>query len=61
MSAESLLPWYGKDTLTCPVASADNRCDMVIIAGEDPYAFKGPGFKPKFAFVRGRGDKSKPK
>lgn len=41
MSAESLLPWYGG---TLPegqhVSIADHR-DIVMIAGEDPYAWKG--------------------
>lgn len=38
MSAESLLPWQMKgDT---PVAQLDYR-DIVMVAGEDPYAWKG--------------------
>lgn len=37
MSAESLLPW---DMGDLPTASADNR-DIVMVAGEDPYAWKG--------------------
>ena len=36
MSAESLLPW----TLGAPTARADVR-DIVMIAGEDPYAWRG--------------------
>ncbi len=39
MSAESLLPWTGFQP-EVPVASADYR-DIVMIAGTDPYAFKG--------------------
>jgi phytanoyl-CoA hydroxylase len=39
MSAESLLPWFppaGDDTM----ATVDHR-DVLLVAGEDPYAFKG--------------------
>ncbi|HLM65448.1 MAG TPA: phytanoyl-CoA dioxygenase family protein [Acidimicrobiales bacterium] len=39
MSAESLLPWFpptGDDTM----ATTDHR-DILLVAGEDPYAFKG--------------------
>jgi phytanoyl-CoA hydroxylase len=39
MSAESLLPWFapaGEDTM----ATADHR-DILLVAGEDPYAAKG--------------------
>lgn len=39
MSAESLLPWVKPDEKT-GMALADYR-DIVMIAGEDPYAFKG--------------------
>jgi len=39
MSAQSLLPW-SKIEQGQPVASADHR-DIVMIAGEDPYAWKG--------------------
>lgn len=41
MSAESLLPWMGtsKENPT-PLAQRDHR-DIVMIAGEDPYAWKG--------------------
>lgn len=38
MSAESLLPWFG--SAEGNVATLDNR-DIVMIAGEDPYAFMG--------------------
>jgi hypothetical protein len=38
MSAESLLPWYLRDGENG--ASGDFR-DIVIVAGEDPYAWKG--------------------
>jgi ectoine hydroxylase-related dioxygenase (phytanoyl-CoA dioxygenase family) len=37
MSAESLLPW---SEVSGPVATADFR-DIVLVAGEDPYAWKG--------------------
>jgi len=40
MSAQSLLPWHGPDTLTGPVAQADYR-DILLVAGTDPYAWKG--------------------
>lgn len=40
MSAESLLPWFGKDNLANAVGTADFR-DIEIICGEDPYAYKG--------------------
>ena len=40
MSAESLLPWYNGASLEGSVAQADYR-DIVMIAGEDPYAWKG--------------------
>lgn len=48
MSAESLLPWHRSDE---PFAVADHR-DIVMVAGEDPYAYKGitdvarPGSRP---------------
>ena len=38
MSAESLLPWWHSGG-TAP-ATHDNR-DIVLIAGSDPYAWKG--------------------
>jgi phytanoyl-CoA hydroxylase len=38
MSAESLLPWFG--SAEGNVATLDNR-DVVMVAGEDPYAFMG--------------------
>lgn len=38
MSAESLLPWQVKQDT--PVAQLDYR-DVVMVAGEDPYAWKG--------------------
>ncbi len=40
MSAESLLPWFGKDSMPSWTAAADYR-DIVMIAGKDPYAWKG--------------------
>jgi phytanoyl-CoA hydroxylase len=39
MSAESLLPWHGFAPGQ-PIATADYR-DIVIVAGRDPYAWKG--------------------
>lgn len=38
MSAESLLPWGHQPNV--PVAKLDNR-EIVMIAGKDPYAYKG--------------------
>jgi phytanoyl-CoA hydroxylase len=38
MSAESLLPWFRDGD--APVAAADYR-DVVLVAGQDPYAWKG--------------------
>lgn len=40
MSAESLLPWGSQKLSELPVSIMDNR-DIVMIAGEDPYAWKG--------------------
>ncbi len=40
MSAESLLPWGSQALSEQPVATMDAR-DIVMIAGEDPYAWKG--------------------
>ena len=40
MSAESLLPWRHPDNGSLGVASYDFR-DIVMIAGRDPYAWKG--------------------
>ncbi|MGD7706629.1 phytanoyl-CoA dioxygenase family protein [Microlunatus sp. Y2014] len=48
MSAESLLPWHDDGE---PFAVSDHR-DIVLVAGEDPYAYKGttdlarPGSRP---------------
>jgi phytanoyl-CoA hydroxylase len=53
MTAESLLPWYG-DTLPRHVAIADAR-DIVLICGEDPYAYKGTVDTSK-AHVRASGE-----
>lgn len=39
MSAESLLPWFPPDPGE-PMASRDHR-DILLVAGEDPYAYKG--------------------
>jgi ectoine hydroxylase-related dioxygenase (phytanoyl-CoA dioxygenase family) len=39
MSAESLLPWFRPEDDE-PMGTADFR-DVVLVAGEDPYAFKG--------------------
>jgi ectoine hydroxylase-related dioxygenase (phytanoyl-CoA dioxygenase family) len=49
MSAESLLPWMKPDERTS-MALADYR-DIVMVAGEDPYAYKGIEDVAK-AFVR---------
>ncbi len=49
MRAESLLPWMFQEGVS--MAKADHR-DVVIVAGKDPYAFKGyqdivrPGVRP---------------
>lgn len=40
MSAESFLPWYGDLPAGKHAAIADHR-DIVMIAGEDPYGFRG--------------------
>jgi len=40
MSAESLLPWHSPSNLTTSVALADFR-DIVMVAGKDPYSYKG--------------------
>jgi phytanoyl-CoA hydroxylase len=40
MSAESLLPWMLPANFTGSVATADFR-DIVMVAGKDPYAYKG--------------------
>ena len=40
MSAESLLPWMLPAGYSGPVSQADFR-DIVMVAGEDPYAYKG--------------------
>ena len=41
MSATSLLPWgWDSGSVTDPVAQFDVR-DVVVVAGKDPYAFKG--------------------
>jgi phytanoyl-CoA hydroxylase len=39
MSAESLLPWFPPSERE-PMATTDHR-DILLVAGEDPYAFKG--------------------
>jgi ectoine hydroxylase-related dioxygenase (phytanoyl-CoA dioxygenase family) len=39
MSAESLLPWFRPGERE-PMGTADHR-DVMLVAGEDPYAFKG--------------------
>ena len=54
MSAESLLPWFSKDNLPTAVGQADNR-NIVMIAGEDPYAHKGTEKRAMFAHVRSDG------
>lgn len=40
MSAESLLPWFHPKSLETPIGFADFR-DIVMVAGKDPYAWKG--------------------
>ena len=40
MSAESLLPWHWGGTMDGPVSQLDSR-DILMVAGEDPYKFKG--------------------
>lgn len=40
MSAESLLPWHWGGPMDGPVSQLDHR-DIVMVAGEDPYKFKG--------------------
>jgi len=51
MSAESLLPWFGQGE---SIAKLDHR-DIVMVAGEDPYAYKGI-IETHKAFVRAAGD-----
>lgn len=53
MSAESLLPWDSAD-LKVGVAKADFR-DIVMVAGKDPYAYKGTQNLSK-AHVRASGN-----
>lgn len=52
MSAESLLPWMRPDEKTS-MALADYR-DVILIAGKDPYAYKGTTDIAK-AFIRSDG------
>jgi ectoine hydroxylase-related dioxygenase (phytanoyl-CoA dioxygenase family) len=52
MSAESFLPWMRPDEKT-PMAQSDYR-DIVMVAGEDPFAYKGIENHSK-AFVRADG------
>ena len=40
MSAESLLPWF-PPAQGEPMGTVDHR-DVLLVAGEDPYAFRGP-------------------
>jgi hypothetical protein len=40
MSAESLLPWMLQENARGPMAALDYR-DIVMVAGKDPYAWKG--------------------
>lgn len=39
-SAETLLPWFNDQICKGPFANADYR-DILLVAGEDPYAYKG--------------------
>jgi hypothetical protein len=41
MSAESLLPWYGDAIPNGRHVAASDMRDIVMVAGEDPYAFRG--------------------
>ncbi len=41
MSAESLLPWYGDSIPNGRHVAASDMRDIVMVAGEDPYAFRG--------------------
>ena len=54
MSAESLLPWMSPAKMTGSVAQADYR-DIVMVAGTDPYAYKGVSTMAK-AMVRPTGE-----
>jgi phytanoyl-CoA hydroxylase len=41
MSAESFLPWYSSQLPEGQYVSIADHRDIVMVAGEDPYAFKG--------------------
>jgi ectoine hydroxylase-related dioxygenase (phytanoyl-CoA dioxygenase family) len=41
MSAESLLPWFGNQLPDGAYVSVADHRDIVMVAGEDPYAWKG--------------------
>ncbi len=41
MSAESLLPWFGSEVPKGEYVSIADHRDITMVAGEDPYAFKG--------------------
>lgn len=41
MSAESLLPWFGNQLPEGQYVSVADHRDIVLVAGEDPYAWKG--------------------
>lgn len=41
MSAESFLPWYGNELPPGQYVSIADYRDIVMVAGEDPYAWKG--------------------
>jgi ectoine hydroxylase-related dioxygenase (phytanoyl-CoA dioxygenase family) len=56
MSAESFLPWGAGDGET-PIATHDDR-GVVLVAGEDPYAYKGYTFQTRSMFIRGKDHQS---
>lgn len=53
MSAQSLLPWFHTEKKV-PIGTADAR-DIRMVAGRDPYAFKGTESK-NYAFLRPSGE-----
>jgi hypothetical protein len=53
MSAESFLPWFVPEKKNAAMAQHDYR-DIVMVAGEDPYAYKGITDLAR-AFVRSDG------
>lgn len=53
MSAQSFLPWSHEEGV--PMAKQDNR-GIIMIAGKDPYAWKGVASQDGAAFIRADGD-----